>query len=63
MSIVSNIVFAFVVLGTGVVVYWSYVANLRERIWKTKTMLNMVPLSILEGNGRLRSHILKGEIF
>lgn len=59
----SNFLFGLFVLVMGVVVYSSYVNQLGERIWKTKSMLNMIPLKVLESNEDLRKRILESGVF
>ena len=43
-------------------VWTPYLANLSKKIWKTKGMLNMIPLDIIKNNSVLEEHILAKDI-
>ena len=62
-SRLTNIVFCGFLGFVGVVILRTYVRSLSERILKTKGLLNMIPLSILEENEHLRYQIIHGKIF
>ena len=58
-----NLIFCGFLAFVGVVILRSYVSSLSERILKTKGLLNMIPLRILEENETLRYQIIHGKIF
>ena len=43
-------------------VWTPYLKNLSKKIWKTKGMLNMIPLDIIKNNSVLEEHILAKDI-
>jgi len=47
----------------GVIVLRYYSLHLTQLIWRTKTMLNMIPLIFIENNKELRYQITKGRVF
>jgi len=44
-------------------IYIPYLNNLSVRIWKTKGMLNMIPMDILKTNIQLQEHVLHKDIY
>lgn len=43
-------------------VWTPYLKNLSKKIWKTKGMLNMIPLDVIKNNSVLEEHILAKDI-
>jgi len=43
-------------------VWTPYLEGLSKKIWKTKGMLNMIPLDVIKNNSVLEEHILAKDI-
>ena len=54
--------FIFLIIFIFVGVWTPYLQNLSKKIWKTKGMLNMIPLDIIKNNSVLEEHILAKDI-
>ena len=54
--------FTFMIIFIFVGVWAPYLKNLSKKIWKTKGMLNMIPLDIIQKNSVLEEHILAKDI-
>jgi hypothetical protein len=55
-AFIGLIIFIFVGVWT------PYLRNLSKKIWKTKGMLNMIPLDVIKNNSVLEEHILAKDI-
>jgi len=55
-------VFVFLLIFTFFGIWAPYLNNLSKKIWKTKGMLNMIPIDIIKGNSILEDHILAKDI-
>jgi hypothetical protein len=54
--------FTFMIIFIFVGVWAPYLKDLATKIWKTKGMLNMIPLDIIKKNAVLEEHILAKDI-
>jgi hypothetical protein len=54
--------FTFMIIFIFVGVWAPYLKDLTTKIWKTKGMLNMIPLDIIKKNAVLEEHILAKDI-
>lgn len=51
---IKFLVFLFIALLIFVIVWYPYLKSLNNKIWRTKGMLNMIPMDIIMRNERLR---------
>ena len=59
---IKFVVFIFVLILMFIFIWQPYVRALSEKIWRTKGMLNMIPMSVIIKNDKLRQTFTKGEI-
>lgn len=62
LSTVKFIIFMIISVLIFVLVWNPYLKSLNNKIWRTKGMLNMIPIDIIMRNEKLRSAMKSGEI-
>jgi len=62
---IENIIFAIFMIMIFIVflfIWIPYLNNLNTKIWRTKGMLNMIPMEIISKNENLKKAFISGEI-
>lgn len=55
-------VFIVVIFAIFIFVWTPYLRNLKNKIWRTKGMLNMIPIDIIKENDKLKKAFTSGDI-
>lgn len=55
-------VFIVVIFAIFLFVWTPYLRNLKNKIWRTKGMLNMIPIDIIKENDKLKKAFTSGDI-
>mmetsp|Transcript_16936 Transcript_16936/g.1515 ORF Transcript_16936/g.1515 Transcript_16936/m.1515 type:complete len:97 (-) Transcript_16936:34-324(-) len=59
---IKFIIFMVIIVLIFIIVWTPYLKSLNNKIWRTKGMLNMIPIDIIIRNEKLRSAMKSGEI-
>jgi len=51
-----------VIFAIFIFVWTPYLRNLKNKIWRTKGMLNMIPIEIIKENDKLKKAFTSGDI-
>lgn len=55
-------VFIVVIFAIFIFIWTPYLRNLKNKIWRTKGMLNMIPIDIIKENDKLKKAFTSGDI-